>query len=422
MKVFVSYSSKDREKVTDLVGDFQALDHVVWFDQELARAGGHSWWSNILSNLRGCDLFVFALSPQSLASEPCQREYRYAHALNKRILPILLEDVPTRTLPAELQKIQFVDYKGREARQALALAASLGKLPAPAAMPEPLPPEPEVPLSPLARLADHLSRPMLSGDDQDKIVYELENFLRDPSASADALDLLKRLTMRADLTARVADRIRSNTAMLQASVPSSEFVKTLAKTMPITPSTIIEAIGPLFNYNVQDFEFNEVGRLCQTQIDRLLEKVARKSMQQDNILSINIIIIIIAAYFGISERGYGNDQPIHLLLSNIAWAVTILYGISFPYNLYIIRALGQFKRQARSDFTKQLKRHTGFITYSKSSRIVNIQINNGPSFESRKLDPPLTDENIFEVPIPATVYTCELLNETILLSAAPTEN
>jgi hypothetical protein len=111
MKVFISYASKDRALVTDLVEDLALLGHEVWFDQELS--GGHLWWDRIIQALQACDLFVFALTPQALESHPCTLEYEYAAELNKRILPILLETVNTALLPTPLAQIQYETIRRR---------------------------------------------------------------------------------------------------------------------------------------------------------------------------------------------------------------------------------------------------------------------------------------------------------------------
>ena len=38
----------------------------VWFDEELG--GGDAWWQMILERIRGCDVFVFAMTDDSLKS------------------------------------------------------------------------------------------------------------------------------------------------------------------------------------------------------------------------------------------------------------------------------------------------------------------------------------------------------------------
>jgi hypothetical protein len=52
MKLFISYSSKDRDLITQLADDLDFLDdHEVWFDRELNRRGGQEWWRLILEEI-----------------------------------------------------------------------------------------------------------------------------------------------------------------------------------------------------------------------------------------------------------------------------------------------------------------------------------------------------------------------------------
>src|SRR5689334_3546239 len=129
MQIFISYSSKNRDLVKILASDLKALGHEVWFDAELT--GGQLWWENILEQIRDCDLLIAALTPQSMMSEPCQLERDYAHALNKRILPVLVaEGVRVNLLPPELSLLHFVDYRKPDDKMtAIALSRALDKLP-----------------------------------------------------------------------------------------------------------------------------------------------------------------------------------------------------------------------------------------------------------------------------------------------------
>ncbi len=207
--LFLSYSSKDRDLVTTLINDLSSLGHDLWYDAELTGMGGQKWWLNILSNVRECDVFIFALTPNSLSSEPCKREYNYAYALCKPIIPVMLETVDVAVLPTALQEIQFVDYRERSAKQGIALVTTLNNLPPARPMPDPLPSEPETPLPPLAHLSQRLDAPMLNSTEQIEIVFNLETLFKDTSTQAGAETLLRKLYAREDLTNRVAERIRS---------------------------------------------------------------------------------------------------------------------------------------------------------------------------------------------------------------------
>ena len=108
MGVFVSYSSRDKEAVTRLTQDLQDADEQVWLDKRLA--GGDAWWRAILEQIRGCDVFIFALSQNSIQSKPCQAELQYAQALGLPILPVQVGPVDSMQLNP-LATVQTVDYR-----------------------------------------------------------------------------------------------------------------------------------------------------------------------------------------------------------------------------------------------------------------------------------------------------------------------
>jgi hypothetical protein len=68
--VFVSYSSRDKDAVKSLTQDLQDADEQVWLDERLA--GGDAWWRAILEQIRGCDVFIFALSQNSSNPSPAR--------------------------------------------------------------------------------------------------------------------------------------------------------------------------------------------------------------------------------------------------------------------------------------------------------------------------------------------------------------
>jgi len=214
MKLFISYSSRDRDGVKSLAQDLESavktLPHPfefgVWFDQELT--GGHDWWNNIISAIYHADLFIFALSPSSLESTPCRLEYTYASQLNKRILPVLLsEGVNPSLLPPELQRIQFVDYRTADKAAYQRLLSAIVNLPAPQPPPNPLPTPPDAPVSPLAQIKAQIEAPTLDLDSQLKLVYQLRQLLNEPAEAAGARQLLQELSHHRDIRAAVAEDI-----------------------------------------------------------------------------------------------------------------------------------------------------------------------------------------------------------------------
>lgn len=206
-RVFVSYSSKSRDQVRALSQDLETAGNQVWFDHKLT--GGQAWWDQILEQIRQCELFVFALTPDAMDSHPCKLEYTYAHELNKNILPVLLtEGVSVNLLPPALTSIQFVDYRGDDKQSAFQLMNALNKLPPTQPLPDPLPPPPPVPISYIGNLKDQIDTAgTLSFEEQASLVFKLKEYLRDEDTDADAITLLRQLRKRDDLFARIGEEI-----------------------------------------------------------------------------------------------------------------------------------------------------------------------------------------------------------------------
>jgi WD40 repeat protein len=89
--VFISYSRKDSEFVRTLNEALENSKRETWVDWE-GIAKGTEWWKEIEEGIEGADTFVFVISPDSVASEVCQKEINHAKNYNKQILPIVYRD------------------------------------------------------------------------------------------------------------------------------------------------------------------------------------------------------------------------------------------------------------------------------------------------------------------------------------------
>lgn len=204
--VFISYSRESEPVARSLAGDIEALGHTVWMDNELG--GGQSWWDKILATIRDCDVVVVVISPDTLKSTACKREFGYATQLGKLILPVLVsKEVRTNLLPPALSQIQIVDYSEQDKNSALSLGRAFTRLPPSPPLPDQLPDAPDVPMSYLGDLSEQVDAPSLTVDEQTLLVAKLKNALRDPEAVNDARTLLITLRKRRDLLVTTAEDI-----------------------------------------------------------------------------------------------------------------------------------------------------------------------------------------------------------------------
>lgn len=202
--LFVSHASQDRPVIDGLLALMRRTGQEVWLDDELG--GGEAWWQAILEKIRECEVFIIALSNNSLASKPCGAELKYAQELRRPILPVQIGPVDSvRVTP--LAATQIIDYRNPIHDTEIRLISALQKRQAQCTpLPSSLPEEPEVPFAYLMRLATVLASPQLSHHEQAGLVSELRNKLdedcTDPSAQRDIVRLLYLLRDRPDVTWR----------------------------------------------------------------------------------------------------------------------------------------------------------------------------------------------------------------------------
>jgi hypothetical protein len=214
VSVYVSYAREDTEVADLLRQDIERADRQVWIDRALI--GGQKWWEAVLLQIRKCDLFVFALSPDSLRSETCTAELHYALALRRPLLPVLVRDTSLQLAPPEISNLQIVDYRQRMPDTASNLANAMLAAPLPPQLPNPLPPPPLRPTSHMDTYREKvLSSSMLSSQEQTALVLELRDHLQDDDGRDLAVGLLQRLRNRPDITASVVKDID----MLLANLP-----------------------------------------------------------------------------------------------------------------------------------------------------------------------------------------------------------
>ncbi len=109
MKVFICYARVDQVICIKVVE--QLTRYAYWYDHRLVPAT--RWWDECLSRLNWCNVFVYLMSKESLASNSCRKEYFIALETKRVILPILIDPTlnPDTDIPTELQEIHYVDMR-----------------------------------------------------------------------------------------------------------------------------------------------------------------------------------------------------------------------------------------------------------------------------------------------------------------------
>ncbi len=210
MKIFISYARVNRKQVETLEKLLTDLGHDAWFDREIV--AGEDWWKSITSSIERCEVFVFALSPQSTNSSACRAEFQYALDLNKPILPVMLLEAE---LPiGKLRETQFVNGRALnrpetiiEISKALSVLKDNiagGEYPPP----DPLPPRPAFPFppDPLAEIRQKMQHvEALTEQDMLEIVYQLSATARvGAKTEREALTILQEIARHPRSTLRVA--------------------------------------------------------------------------------------------------------------------------------------------------------------------------------------------------------------------------
>lgn len=113
--IFISYSSKDREKADQLTDLLASAGLSVWIDKQGIGAAT-SWTNEIAQALDTCRVFIILLSANSLSSKNVVKELSLAAEAEKHIIPIELESVAIPTTfkyhLAGLQRTPFENTAG----------------------------------------------------------------------------------------------------------------------------------------------------------------------------------------------------------------------------------------------------------------------------------------------------------------------
>lgn len=112
--IFISYSRKDIAFASMLHKALLENDLNPWIDwQDIPPSA--DWLAEVYEAIEGADNFVFVISETSLDSEICGLEIAHAAKHNKRLIPIVINDIEADKVPNELSVLNWIFFgSGRE--------------------------------------------------------------------------------------------------------------------------------------------------------------------------------------------------------------------------------------------------------------------------------------------------------------------
>ena len=249
-RIFLSYARQDAPAIVSISQTIEGVGQELWFDRQLS--GGQQWWDVILERIRGCDAFLFLLSPSSAKSKACRLELQYAIGNGRPLLPIMVANVDARLFPEGLANYQYVDYREATIPSTIALVSALGRLPASGPPKEPPPAPPPVPITYLDDFTVRLDAESLSLRDQKTLVSDLASYLEDEDDRPAAIELLRTLRRRPDVIESVArdiDRFIAGVSGVRAEPAAPEVLpvrEPVQATAPTPPPPASPARGGAF--------------------------------------------------------------------------------------------------------------------------------------------------------------------------------
>jgi len=116
MRIFLSYASEDRERIEPIRFALAEQGHDIFYDREDLKPG-ESYDSRIRSAIERTNLFICFLTPHTVdagsytLSELAVAERMWPNA-DGRVLPVMLDQVPRKDIPAYLRSVTWLEPVG----------------------------------------------------------------------------------------------------------------------------------------------------------------------------------------------------------------------------------------------------------------------------------------------------------------------
>jgi WD40 repeat protein len=107
-QVFIAYAQPDVAIMTPIRQSLQRQGFTVWSSQTDISTG-EAFQRAIKRGIEEADNLIYLISPDSLTSNYCQFELKYATTLKKRVIPILVRPLSSEASNTTLKALQYID-------------------------------------------------------------------------------------------------------------------------------------------------------------------------------------------------------------------------------------------------------------------------------------------------------------------------
>ncbi len=108
--VFVSYKHQDIARIAPVLALLEKSGERIWSDEGLT--GGVEWDEELENRIANCRLLVAFLSQAAIESKYCRREVKFADAIDRPILGVMIEEVElAHGLRMLMQQYQMLDVR-----------------------------------------------------------------------------------------------------------------------------------------------------------------------------------------------------------------------------------------------------------------------------------------------------------------------
>jgi hypothetical protein len=112
-QLFISYSRKDTEIARRITTRFEKEGMEAWVDwQDIPPSV--DWMIEIQKGIEEADIFLLLTSPDSLRSPVVADELAHAIKNGKRIIPVIVRDIDSKTAPATISHLNWIFFYGTD--------------------------------------------------------------------------------------------------------------------------------------------------------------------------------------------------------------------------------------------------------------------------------------------------------------------